>query len=87
MSEHIHKVRRRKYKTGTYYFKCETCTFTITASQFAGHITVCWRCNQPFRVTRNDTRWARPVCQNCRAIPSLKQDDKLDDLLNDIVKV
>jgi hypothetical protein len=66
--KHVHLVKRGQYKSGTKYFKCELpgCTFLILASLIRGRLVQCWKCRNPFVLTANDTRWARPVCKDCR---------------------
>lgn len=86
-SEHVHKLRRGFYKTGTAYFKCLNCPFVVTATQAVGRINRCWRCDKPFYLTRNDIRWAKPVCSICHGTPTKSvPKSKLEDFLNEIVK-
>ena len=66
--KHVHLVRRGQYDNGTKYFKCEVpgCTFIQVAKLMKGRLVQCWKCRNPFPLTSNDLRWARPVCVDCR---------------------
>jgi formylmethanofuran dehydrogenase subunit E len=67
---HVHFLKRGRYRTGTYFFKCQDCPFIVVAQQATGRTTRCHKCREPFIMTRNDTKWARPVCPMCRNKPS-----------------
>lgn len=87
MTDHTHKLRRGQYKTGTTYFKCVDCSFQVVSGQAVGRESLCWRCHKPFRMTKNDTKWAKPVCIDCRNGPSKKIDlTKLDSFIDDLIK-
>jgi len=86
MTDHIHRVRRGRYKTGTYYFQCMSCPFIATSLQMANHVVECWRCGQPFKMSRNDTRWAKPVCQQCRSGKALTPEGLVGSALEELLK-
>lgn len=85
MAEHIHKVKRGRYKTGTYYYQCVSCPFIATALQMTNRVVTCWKCENPFKLTKNDARWAKPVCPQCRGGTAL-QPGGLADVFDELLK-
>jgi hypothetical protein len=64
--DHIHKLRRHQYKTGTSVFFCaDDCTFKIGVELALGKKSICWRCGNPFTMTPYSLRLAKPHCENC----------------------
>jgi late competence protein required for DNA uptake (superfamily II DNA/RNA helicase) len=64
---HIHQLRRKRYKTGQPFFYCigEDCTFKINADLALNKRTLCNRCGQPFLLTPYSMKLAKPHCENC----------------------
>jgi formylmethanofuran dehydrogenase subunit E len=89
VEQHIHRLKRGRYRTGTYYFKCGDCPFIAVDTQVIGRVTRCWKCGEPFCMNRNDIKWAKPVCPTCRNKPEMDVTNlvsAVDDAIMDILK-
>ncbi len=66
-SQHIHKFKRLKYKSGNSIFFCilPDCNQKINISLALGKRSICWRCGEPFIMTEYSLRLAKPHCNNC----------------------
>ena len=66
-SQHIHKLKRVKYKSGNSVFFCALpdCNFKINPSLALGKRSLCWRCGEPFIMNEYSLRLAKPHCENC----------------------
>lgn len=64
--EHIHKLKRIKFKSGNaVYFCALDCNFKIQVPLSLGKKTICWRCGNPFTMNEYSIRLARPHCEKC----------------------
>lgn len=96
---HIHKLRRRSYKTGSSVFFCtgDDCTFKIGVEFSLGKKCLCWRCGNEMSLTPYSMRLAKPHCESCHKyknpLPSRqdllaevndKETDPLEDLRHQI---
>ena len=86
-SKHIHKYRRTRYGKSTIY-KCviSGCNHFIQKDIAEGRLCVCWRCGNPFIITKRTLRCcpAMPHCEEC--FPKTEQDLQLDDAIEDLIK-
>jgi len=64
---HIHQLRKKKYKTGQAFFYClgEDCTFRINADLALNKRSLCNICGKPFNMTQYSMRLAKPHCEDC----------------------
>lgn len=66
MPEHIHKLKRHKYKNGTEVYFCTlNCNFKVEVPVALGKLVICNICNEPFTMTEYTIKLARPHCSNC----------------------
>ena len=64
--EHIHKLKKHKYKNGTTVFFCvNDCTFKIECELAVGKRVLCNICNEPFIMNEASVKLARPHCPGC----------------------
>lgn len=64
--DHIHKLKRIKFKTGnSVYFCALDCNFKIAVPLSLGKRVICWRCGEPFNMNEYSIRLARPHCEKC----------------------
>jgi predicted nucleic acid-binding Zn-ribbon protein len=78
---HVHKYKRAKYKTGTYYYFCATaeCSHKIEAKLTLGKLSLCWRCGEAFEMTARNYTQDKPHCGLCtksRKTHEKKRDEK-----------
>lgn len=66
-TDHIHKLKRVKYRTGTVMYFCTgaTCTKKFAPALALGKQTICWRCEEPFEMNEYSIRLVKPHCQKC----------------------
>ena len=66
-SQHIHKFKRLKYRSGNQIFFCALpdCTVKLNPALALGKRSLCWRCEEPFEMTEYSLRLAKPHCENC----------------------
>lgn len=85
--KHIHKYRRAKLGKSVIY-KCAIsgCTHYILKDLIEGRISVCWRCPNPFVITKKTLKNcpAMPHCDNC--YPKSDEDIAMDNLIEDLIK-
>ena len=64
---HIHKLRRHKYKTGVSVYFCtmEDCHFKIECALSLGKRAICNLCNNEFVMNEYTIKLARPHCPDC----------------------
>lgn len=75
MTEHIHKLRRHKYKNGTVVYFCSMdCHFKIERELAIGKRTLCNICGEPFFMNEYSVKLAKPHCTNCGKM-RIKNDD------------
>lgn len=88
--DHIHKLKRIKFKTGnSVYFCALDCNFKIAVPLSLGKRSLCWRCGEPFNMNEYSIRLARPHCEKChKSKDSVEQqeDYKLTDEHGDEAK-
>lgn len=66
MSEHIHKLKKHKYKNGTTVFFCTNdCTFKVECELAVGKRVLCNICGQPFVMNEASIKMVRPHCSGC----------------------
>ncbi len=65
--QHVHKLKRLKYKSGNTIFFCALpeCNFKINPSLALGKRSICWRCGKEFILTEYCLRLAKPHCEKC----------------------
>ena len=65
--QHIHQLRKKKYRTGQAFFYCigEECAFKINADVALNKRSLCNRCGKPFNLTQYSLRLAKPHCEDC----------------------
>ena len=73
---HIHQLRKKKYKTGQSFFYCigEDCAFKINADLALNKRSLCNICNKPFNLTPYAMRLAKPHCQDCHKVKEQRTD-------------
>lgn len=77
-TEHVHKLKKHKYKNGTDVFFCSlNCNFKIDAPLALGKIVLCWTCEQPFAMTEYTVKLSRPHCVGCGKIRVKDENGKL----------
>ena len=66
-TQHTHKFKRLKYKSGNTIFFCALpdCSQKINISLALGKRSICWRCGEPFVMTEYSLRLAKPHCEAC----------------------
>lgn len=66
-TQHTHKFKRLKYRTGNITFFCALpdCNVKINPSLALGKRSLCWRCGEPFILTEYSLRLAKPHCESC----------------------
>lgn len=66
MTDHIHKLKRHRYKNGTTVFFCtDNCGFKVGCEFSLGKIVRCNRCDEPFKMNEYSVRLAKPHCIKC----------------------
>lgn len=66
VQQHIHKLKRHSYKSGTaVYFCVLDCKFKVSTSLALGKRTLCWRCGESFIMDEYTIRLAKPHCPSC----------------------
>ena len=75
-SNHTHKLKRLKYKSGNTIFFCclPDCTFKTNIALALGKRSLCWRCGQEFILSEYSLRLAKPHCENCHQPKFIDQD-------------
>lgn len=75
---HIHKLKRHTYKSGNQVYFCTLpdCNFKLGVEFALGKVSICWRCEEPFRMNEYSIRLAKPHCEKCHgtksAVPVIK---------------
>jgi ribosomal protein S27AE len=66
-TQHVHKLKRLKYKSGNTIFFCSLpdCTFKTNIALALGKRSLCWRCGESFLMTEYSLRLSKPHCDNC----------------------
>lgn len=66
-TQHVHKFKRLKYKTGGQIFFCTQpdCSVKLNPALALGKRTICWRCGEPFLMNEYALRLVKPHCENC----------------------
>lgn len=68
-AEHIHRLKRHKYKNGTAVYFCNlNCHFKVEVPFAVGKVVLCNICNEPFTMTEYSIKLARPHCTGCGKI-------------------
>lgn len=64
--EHLHKLKRIAYSTGTkVYFCIDDCSYKVEVPFALGKLVRCNVCDEPFQMNENSIRLARPHCNGC----------------------
>lgn len=64
--DHIHKLKRHKYKNGEeVYFCVNDCKFKCITPLALGKTVECWKCGKPFEMNTYSIRLDRPRCNDC----------------------
>jgi len=65
--EHICKLKRHTYETGSKIFFCALpkCTKKLKIGLALGKESICWRCGEPFIMNEYSIRLAKPHCEDC----------------------
>lgn len=66
-TQHTHKFKRLKYKSGNITFFCTLpdCTVKINPQLALGKRSICWRCGSDFILNEYALRLAKPHCPSC----------------------
>jgi hypothetical protein len=66
-SNHIHKYKRLRYKTGNIIFFCvlPDCSNKCNIALALGKRSICWRCGESFIMSEYALRLAKPHCDSC----------------------
>ena len=80
---HIHKYERAKLGKKHIVLKCALigCTHFIAKPLAIGRISQCWRCGEPFALTKASVELVRPHCISCTKRKEGKNEDKIDHTL------
>ena len=80
-SQHIHKFKRLRYKSGNEIFFCTLpdCSQKINPALALGKRSLCWRCGEPFIMNEYSLRLAKPHCENCHKPKEVKE--TLDEII------
>lgn len=85
--KHIHKYRRTTLGRSTIY-KCVLpgCTHFIQRALVDGKISLCWRCPNPFVITKKTLKNcpAKPHCEDCYQRRS--EEAMLDAAIEELIK-
>lgn len=64
--DHIHRLKKHKYKNGTPVFFCtNNCSFKIEVPFALGMEALCNVCGDSFTMTEYTLKLAKPHCANC----------------------
>jgi len=89
--DHIHKYERKKL--GKYIvFKCAVagCPHFIRKELAENRMSICWRCEQPFILTKHALTLERPHCVACtktRKPKDAEHKDRLREILESLGKI
>jgi hypothetical protein len=66
-SDHIHKFKRLRYKSGNEIFFCTLpdCNVKLNPALALGKRCLCWRCGESFILSEYSLRLAKPHCDAC----------------------
>ena len=66
-TEHICKLKRHTYETGTKVFFCTLpkCNKKLKVGLALGKECICWRCGNKFELNEYSIRLAKPHCEDC----------------------
>ena len=86
--QHVHKLKRHKYKSGAITFFCalSDCSFKVAPALALGKKTQCWRCGETFVLGDYAIRLAKPHCDNCHKPKVDKTQHTLDEYSIDHTK-
>lgn len=82
MNNHTHKYKRiENKKTGTTIYRCDliNCTHYVTESLAWHRLTICFKCNQEFVLTKRKITQMKPKCLNCSG--RKKENTEVDKLM------
>lgn len=66
VKNHVHRLKKFKYKTGVAVFFCTLdCNYKIEAPFALGKETLCNICNEPFIMNEYTIKLTKPHCANC----------------------
>lgn len=69
MSEHIHRLKRHKYKNGTAVYFCSlNCPYKVEVPLALGKVVLCNICDNSFTMSEYSIKLARPHCVSCGKI-------------------
>jgi late competence protein required for DNA uptake (superfamily II DNA/RNA helicase) len=74
-TQHIHKLRRFKYKSGNIKLFCQLpdCNFKQTPALLIGKRSLCNRCGNEFILNEYSVRLAKPHCNDCHKSNNVKK--------------
>jgi hypothetical protein len=66
-NQHIHKLKRLRYKSGNVIFFCclPDCTYKTNIQLALGKRSICHRCGESFIMSEYALRLAKPHCDSC----------------------
>jgi len=85
-SQHTHKLKRLKYKSGNAVFFCALadCSYKVNTPLALGKRSICWRCGEDFIMNEYSLRLAKPHCMKCHRLKEERNNIPLDDILSPI---
>ena len=89
-NDHVHKYIRVKLGDKEHIvFKCAlpNCPHNLAKDLVEGRLSICWRCNEAFVITKAQINLKRPHCLNCTKYKKVKKEkvvevkDRLKELI------
>jgi ribosomal protein S27E len=75
--DHIHRLKKHKYKNGTPVFFCiNNCSFKVEVPFALGMEVLCNTCGNPFTMTEYSLKLVKPHCNNCGKFRVVGEDGK-----------
>jgi hypothetical protein len=73
--QHVHKLKRLRYKSGNEVFFCTLpdCSFKSNIALSLGKRSICWRCGSEFILDEYSLRLAKPHCSECHKPKGIKE--------------
>lgn len=79
-SQHAHKFKRIKYKSGNTIYFCilPDCNVKLATALSLGKKAICWRCDEEFIMNEYSIRLAKPHCIKCHKVKDIDNSIKID---------
>ena len=76
--KHIHKYKRETVGSKGYViFRCMNCNHFLPDMALAeGRETLCWSCEEPFRMRKTHVEMQKPLCDKCREIRKARRESE-----------